>query len=171
MAAWHLAQVNIALPVEPLDAPALAGFVAAVAPVNALADAAPGFVWRLQTEEGDATAVRGLGDDRLIINLSVWDSLLSLGDFVYGGDHLAVMRRRREWFVPMRDAYTVLWWVPAGHRPGVDEAGERLGLLRDRGPSPSAFTFRTAFPPPGQSSVPGGGVDLVRPARRSARSA
>jgi hypothetical protein len=158
---WQLAQLNIALPSEPLDAPALAGFVAALAPVNALADAAPGFVWRLQTEDGDATTVRGLGDDRLIINLSVWDSLLSLGDFVYGREHLAVMRRRREWFVPMTAAYTVLWWVEAGHRPTVDEAGERLTLLRKHGPSPSAFTFRSAFPPPNGSPSPGGGAGLA----------
>lgn len=150
--AWQLAQLNIALPVEPLDAPALVDFVAALAPVNALADAAPGFVWRLRTEDGDATAVRwpGDGDPRLVVNLSVWESLLSLADFVYAGGHIEVLRRRREWFFPMQEACIVLWWVAEGHRPTVEEAAERLAVLREHGPSPHAFTFRTAFPPPEQ---------------------
>src|SRR3954451_152203 len=117
--AFHLAQLNIALPVEPLDAPALAEFVAALEPVNAAADAAPGFVWRLQTEDGDATGVRAFGDDRLIVNLSVWESLEALRAFVYGDvTHLAVLRRRREWFDRL-ESFLVLWWVPAGHRPTV----------------------------------------------------
>lgn len=145
---WQLAQLNVALPMEPLDAPALADFVASLAPVNALADRAPGFVWRLQTEEGDATAVRPFGYRRIIVNLSVWESVFALADFVYGGEHLEVMRRRKEWFLPMREAHTVLWWVPAGRVPTVEEAAERLDLLRRRGASPAAFTFRTAFPPP-----------------------
>jgi hypothetical protein len=146
--AWQLAQLNIAALLEPLDAPGLADFVAALEPVNALADAAPGFVWRLQTADGDATAVRGFGDDRIIVNLSVWESLHALADFVYGGDHLDVMRRRRQWFEPMDRAYTVLWWVPAGHFPTVEEAQQRLELLQTEGAGPQAFTFRTAFPPP-----------------------
>jgi heme-degrading monooxygenase HmoA len=146
--AWQLAQLNIALPHEPLDAPRLADFVAALAPINALADAAPGFIWRMQTEDGDATAVRPFDDERLIVNLSVWESIHALADFVYGSEHLAVMRRRREWFTPLSEAYTVLWWVPSGHRPDVDEAAERLELVRTRGPSPLAFTFRTACPAP-----------------------
>ena len=91
---WHLAQVNIALPREPLDAPLLADFVAALAPVNAVADASPGFVWRLQTEDGDATAIRAFGDDRLIVNMSVWESVEALRGFVYGEAHAAVIRRR-----------------------------------------------------------------------------
>ena len=158
---WQLAQLNLARPSGPLDAPALADFVAALAPVNALADASPGFVWRLRTEAGDATGepgdatgVRWGADDEVIVNLSVWDSMLALADFVYGGEHLAVMRRRREWFVPMDRAVTVLWWVPAGHRPTVEEAGERLACLRHHGPSPHAFTFSTAFPAPGELATP-----------------
>jgi hypothetical protein len=144
----HLAQVNIALPVEPLTSPRLAGFVAALDEINALADAAPGFVWRLRTEDGDATAVRGFGDDRLIINMSVWTSLDALADYVYRGGHVAVMRRRREWFVPLREAYQALWWVPAGHRPTVAEAERRVAHLRAHGPSGYAFTFRAPFPAP-----------------------
>lgn len=97
---FQLAQLNIALPLEPLTSARLAGFVELLEPVNALADRSPGFVWRLQTEDGDATAVRGFGDDRLIVNLTVWESLEALAAYVYGGFHAEVMRHRREWFTP-----------------------------------------------------------------------
>jgi heme-degrading monooxygenase HmoA len=142
--ASHLAQVNIVLPLEPLESPLLADFVAALEPVNALADASAGFVWRLQTDEGDATGIRGFGDDRLIVNLSVWESLEALRAFVYSGAHVAIMRRRREWFEHL-EVFMALWWVPAGHLPTVEEAEERLGHLRERGPTPPAFTFRQSF--------------------------
>jgi heme-degrading monooxygenase HmoA len=156
MTGFHLAQVNIARPLEPLDAPLLADFVAALEPVNALADTSPGFVWRLQTEDGDATAVRGFGDDRLIVNLSVWESLEALRAFAYSNaEHLAVLRRRREWFERRAEAAVALWWVPAGHRPSVAEAEERLAALRSAGPGPAAFTFRRPFAAP-QGSQPGG---------------
>jgi len=150
----HLAQVNIALPVEPLTSERLASFMALLQPVNALADAAPGFVWRLQTEDGDATAVRAFGDDRLIVNLSVWESLASLADFVFRGSHAEVLRRRRDWFVPLREAVTVLWWVPAGVRPTVADAEDRLAALRRDGPTPFAFSVQRPFPPPGDRDAP-----------------
>lgn len=145
----HLAQVNIALPREPLDSDLLADFVAALDPVNAVADGSPGFVWRLQTEEGDATAVKAFGDDRLIVNMSVWESVEALRAFTYGADHVAVLRRRREWFARLGQPETVLWWVPAGTVPTVADAEERLATLRAHGPAPRAFTLREAFPPPG----------------------
>ena len=105
----------------------------------------PGFVWRLKTEDGDATGVRGFGDDRLIINLSVWESIEALGDFVYRSHHAAVMRRRREWFEQLREAYTALWWVPAGWQPSIAECEERVASLRSQGPTPYAFTFKQPF--------------------------
>jgi heme-degrading monooxygenase HmoA len=149
----HLAQLNVALPREPLDSPLLADFMAALDPVNALADAAPGFVWRLQTEDGNATAIRAFGGDTMV-NMSVWESLEALRAFVYSNRaHLDVMRRRREWFEEHVEAFQVLWWVPAGHIPAVGEAEERLRLLRARGPSPEAFTFRRHFPPPGTAGA------------------
>lgn len=141
----ELAQVNVALPRAPLDSPALAGFVAALEPVNALADRAAGFVWRLQTDAGDATAVRGFDDARLLVNMSVWRSLEALWAFVYDGDHLAVMRRRREWFARLATMHMALWWVPAGHRPDVAEAEERLAHLVAHGSGPHAFGFRRPF--------------------------
>ncbi|WP_433288822.1 DUF3291 domain-containing protein [Pseudonocardia sp. CA-142604] len=149
MTNWEIAQVNIALPVVPLTEPELKWFVDALVPVNAVADAAPGFRWRMKTEDGDATAVRGFGDDRIIVNMTVWASLEALGDFVYRNPaHLAVLQRKREGFSRLGQAHQVLWWVPEGHRPTVQEAEERLAHLRERGPSAWAFTFRTPFPAP-----------------------
>lgn len=147
--AFHLAQVNIALPREPLSSPLLADFVAALAPINAIADASPGFVWRLQVDAGDATSVRGFGDDRILVNMSTWESLDALSDFVFGSRHAEIMRARRKWFTPMKETYVALWWVPAGNRPSVREAEERVAHLGRHGPTPFAFTFKAPFPAPG----------------------
>jgi hypothetical protein len=149
MAATHLAQVNIALPREPLDSPALAEFVANLEPVNALADSAPGFVWRLEDESGDATSIRAFDDERLIINMSVWESIEALWAFVYDGGHLEVMRRRREWMTKLAESHQVLWWITAGTIPTPAEARERLERLRADGPTPYAFTFKQRYPAPG----------------------
>lgn len=154
MAAYHLAQVNIALPLEPVESALLAGFVEMLEPVNAVADAAPGFVWRLQTEEGDATAIRPFADERLMINMSVWESVETFAAFVYGPEHLAVVRQRRQWFVPMSSAYTVLWWVRAGSLPTPADAVSRLALLDSVGPTASAFTLRQPFAPPDSAVLP-----------------
>jgi len=148
MAAFHLAQCNIALLRAPLDSPGLADFVDALEPINRLADRAPGFVWRLQTEAGDATAIRVFDDDTLIVNMSVWESVDALDEFVYSSAHRDVMRRRREWFEKMADAYLVLWWIPAGELPTVSDAQSRFETLRRDGPSAAAFTFRTPIPAP-----------------------
>lgn len=145
----HLAQLNIARLLRPLDAPETRGFVAALEPVNALADAAPGFVWRLQTEDGDATSLRLFDDDLVIVNLSVWESVEALRAFVHSGGHLEVMRRRRRWFERLDEAHLVLWWVPAGGEPTADQAVERLEVLRQKGPTRDAFTLRSVFTPEG----------------------
>lgn len=149
---WQLAQVNVARVIAPLADPAMADFVANLEPINALADASPGFVWRFQTDAGDATAVRPYDDDRVIINFSVWEDLESLRAFVYRGSHGAIMKRRREWFERVTDAYSAIWWVPAGHVPSLAEAVARMDLLKRSGPSPDAFTFQSAYPPPAESS-------------------
>jgi heme-degrading monooxygenase HmoA len=152
---YVLAEVNIGRLLAPIDSPLIADFVAALDSVNATADAAPGFVWRLQTEDGNATAVGGFERDAagagggVVINLSVWESVEALAAYAFGDEHLAVLRRRREWFEKMREAYLVLWWVPRGHIPSVAEAEERLHYLRAHGPTPYAFTLRQHFPPPG----------------------
>jgi Domain of unknown function (DUF3291) len=146
---WQLAQVNIALLRAPLDGPELADFVAALEPINRLADGSPGLVWRLQTADGDATAIRAFDDDRILVNLSVWASVEALWNFVYASRHLDLLRRRREWFHGLADAHLALWWIPAGQVPTVEEAKGRLGLLGRTGPSADAFTLREPFPAPG----------------------
>lgn len=151
-AEYFLAQVNIGEIRAPIDSELLADFMAALAPINALADASPGFVWRLQTDAGNATALRIFGDDRLMVNMSVWESLDALADFVYRSAHAGVMRRRRKWFYPLERAIFALWWAPAGHIPTIAEAEERLRILEARGPSPEAFTFRAPYPPPGAAA-------------------
>ncbi len=147
MSQYQLAQLNVARLKAPLDSPPLADFVANLDRINAQAEAAPGYVWRLQDEAGDATAIRPLGDDTLI-NVSVWQDLASLQAFVYRSDHLEIMKRRKEWFDAMAEVFVVLWWVPAGHRPTALEAVERLAQLRRDGPTPQAFGFKSAFGPP-----------------------
>jgi Domain of unknown function (DUF3291) len=151
---YQLAQVNVALLRAPLDDAATAGFVAALEPINRLADSSPGFVWRLQTPEGDATAIRAFPDDLMLVNLSVWESVTALWNFTYASRHLDLLRRRRAWFHRLADAHLALWWVAAGHLPTIDEAKERLELVRRLGPSPSAFTLREPFPAPDQRPDP-----------------
>lgn len=153
-ATHHLAQVNIMRMRGPLDGPVMAGFVAELVPVNALADRSPGFVWRLQTEAGDATALRVFGDNTLMVNLSVWETMDDLWNFVYASSHLDVLRRRREWADRLERPYQVMWWIPAGELPTVTDAEHRLDLLAAHGPGPDAFTFRDPFPLP--AAVPGG---------------
>ena len=148
MTGFHLAQCNIGRVLAPLDSPILAGFVAGLEPINQLADSTPGFVWRLETDEGDATSIRAFDDDMLLINMSVWESIETLAEFVYRSAHRDVMRQRGQWFEKMADAYMVLWWIPAGTLPTTSDAKTRLELLRRDGPSPDAFTFRSPFPPP-----------------------
>ncbi|MER5860058.1 DUF3291 domain-containing protein [Streptomyces sp. NPDC059688] len=146
-AAHELAQVNIARLKFPLDSPQLKDFVDGLDPVNAAADGSRGFVWRLQGDSGNATDVPVLGDDWLIVNMSVWRDTDALTAFMYQGLHRELLSRRREWFERLAEAVTALWWVPAGHRPTVAEAEERLLHLRAHGPTPYAFTLRTSFPP------------------------
>jgi hypothetical protein len=166
---YVLAQVNIGRLLAPLDSEQLADFVAALDPVNAVADAAPGFVWRLQTEEGNATSLRAFEEDGagadggILINMSVWESVEALGAYVYGDAHLAVLRRRREWFEHMTQGYAALWWTERGHIPTVREAEERVRCLRKHGPTPYAFTLRTHFPPPGAGGDPGSTSPLHSP--------
>jgi hypothetical protein len=147
---WQLAQVNVALPREPLDAPLLADFVAALDPINALADNSPGFVWRLKDESGSATGFNVFDDHRLIVNMSVWESLDSLSNYVFRSAHADVMRQRKRWFHRLERVFAALWWIPAAHRPTVAEAEERLRHLEQHGPSSFAFTFKAPFGPPDQ---------------------
>ncbi|MEV0174944.1 DUF3291 domain-containing protein [Streptomyces sp. NPDC050803] len=153
IASFELAQVNIARLKAPLDSPQLKDFVDALDPVNAVADEADGFVWRLQSEGGDATDIGVFGDEWLIINMSVWRDPNALTAFMYQGRHREMLARRREFFERVQEAMAVLWWVPTGHRPTVAEAEARLLHLRTNGPTPYAFTLRTSFPAQGAEPV------------------
>lgn len=143
----HLAQVNIARMKGPLESAIMSSFVARLDEINALADRSPGFVWRLQTAEGNATYLRPYDDDRILFNLSVWRSIEDLRAFVYRSSHAEVLQRRHEWFERFEGVYAALWWVPAGHLPSVEEAKARLAHLAENGPTRLAFTFKVTFPP------------------------
>ncbi|MGE3073271.1 MAG: DUF3291 domain-containing protein [Dehalococcoidia bacterium] len=148
MAEYQVAQYNIAWIRAPLDSPEMADFTDNIAEINALAEQAPGFVWRHQTEEGDSTSIRIRDDDRIIINFSVWADVESLFQFAYYSNHAAYYRRRLEWFTHEDDPFAVLWWVPASHEPTVEEAEQKLADLKVSGPTPEAFTFKKRFPAP-----------------------
>jgi hypothetical protein len=152
-AAHHLAQLNIGRLRAPVDSPEIAEFVAGLDAINALAEASTGFVWRLQTDDGNATAVRAYDDELVIVNLSVWTSVQALAEFVFRSGHVEFLRRRREWFERGDAATTVLWWVPAGELPAIDRAVERLEHLRTHGPTPHAFTFRHPYAPDGEGTI------------------
>lgn len=150
---YQLAQVNVARLVATLEDPLLEGFVSGLAPVNAAADEAPGFVWRLQDDGGNATEIEAFGWDvgdgvGIVVNLSVWVDMEHLIAFVYSDLHRAVLRQRRQWFKPMVESSLACWWIPEGTIPTTDDAEERVKYLRDNGPSPYAFTLREHFPAP-----------------------
>lgn len=148
MPRYHLAQVNIGRVKAPVDDPLMAGFINRLDELNALADRSPGFVWRLQTTEGNATYFRPYPhDDRILMNMSVWESVDSLRHYVYKTVHAELLRQRHAWFEKFVGAYTALWWVPAGHRPGIDEMKKRLDYLDKYGPTQFAFNFKTTFEP------------------------
>lgn len=142
----HLAQLNIArFRYEP-DDPRVSGFFEVLDHINALAENSPGFVWRLKDESGNATEIDVFGDHRLIVNLSVWESVEDLKAFAYKGDHLAAFRKRAEWFEPMPEGHLAMWWVEAGSVPSAEQAKQRLEYLRANGPSDKAFTFASLQP-------------------------
>jgi hypothetical protein len=142
---FHLAQANIARMRAPLDDPLMEGFVARLEPLNALGDASPGFVWRLQTDDGDATALQVFDDELTLFNLTVWESIEALESYVYRSNHIGAVQKRAQWFERPSKSPLVLWWIEAGHLPTEAEAKERLEMLWENGPSPEAFTFRKRF--------------------------
>ena len=150
---FHLAQINIGRMRGPIDSPTMRGFVRQLDAINAVADAAPGFVWRLQSDQGNATDIQAYADPRLIVNMSVWDSVEALRAYVYKSGHVGPMRDRKKWFEKIEQPITALWWVPAGHVPSVAEGQARLERLRLVGPTPHAFDFGHPFAPPAASPL------------------
>ncbi len=145
---YHIAQLNIVRMRAPLDDPLMQRFVEWLDPVNGLADESEGFVWRLQTEEGDATSVRAFEDESILVNLSVWESIEQLRAFVVHPNHMQVMRESSRWFEPIDGPHLVLWWVRAGDIPSPDEARKKLESLAAHRPTPEAFSFAQIFAPP-----------------------
>ncbi len=147
MPQYHLAQVNIGRVKAPPEDPLMAAFMNRLDEINALADVTPGFVWRLKTSEGNATYLRPYEDDRILVNMSVWETIEALRQYVYGGRHMELLKQRHQWFEKFAGVYLALWWVPAGHLPGIDEANQHLAYLETHGPTEFAFTFKAIFPP------------------------
>ena len=148
MAEFQIAQINIARMLAPIADPLMAEFVAQLPPINALADESPGFVWRLQSDSGDATSIKVYDDDMIIINLTVWEDVAALQQYVYKSAHSGVMRDRRRWFEEFDGPYYALWLIPAGHLPDPQEGRERLEHLRNHGNSEYAFSFKHIYPKP-----------------------
>jgi Domain of unknown function (DUF3291) len=148
MASHHLAQINIGRLVAPIDDPRIADFVAQLDPINALAERSPGFVWRLQSASGNATDIPYSDDPFVIVNMSVWESVEALKNFVYASEHISPFRDRAKWFEKMNKPHYCLWWIPAGHIPTVAEGGERLEHYQQKGATPNAFWFGKEFPAP-----------------------
>jgi hypothetical protein len=145
---YQLAHINIARMRGDWEDPVMAEFFARLDAVNAIAEASPGFVWRLQADDDATLALRVFGDRLILFNVSVWQSVESLRAFSYAGAHLEVLRERQRWFMKPERAYLALWWVPAGHRPTLEEGRDRLQSIDDLGPTAGAFTFQSPFPAP-----------------------
>jgi hypothetical protein len=151
----HVAQLNVGRLRAPIDDPMIEDFRSNLGPINALAEASPGYVWRLQDDSGDATGIKAFDDDLEILNLTVWESIEALADFTYRSGHVEFLRRRREFFEPPIEPILCLWWIPEGTVPTVEEAIARLAQLRAHGPTPTAFTFGHRFEPGGDDVRPG----------------
>jgi len=141
----HLAQINIAQAKDGMESSTMQGFVNRLDEINALADQSPGFVWRLQTDDGDATSIQVYDNPLIIVNMSVWDNIASLKHFVYKTVHVELIKDRDAWFDKMPEMHQALWWVPAGHVPSVQEGQEKLKLLQEHGATKKAFTFARFF--------------------------
>lgn len=150
---YQLAQINIGRLIAPIDDPRIAEFVSQLEPINALADKAQGFVWRLQSASGNATDIAYNDDPSIMLNMSVWESLEALRDYAYKSDHMKVLRDRAKWFEKMDKPYYCLWWIPAGHIPTAAEGRERLEHYQKYGATAFSFWFSQPFPEPADEGV------------------
>ena len=154
MTEYHLAQINVGRLRAPIDDPQITEFADALDAINAAADESPGFVWRLQTDEGNATGIQTTDDPLFLVNMSVWETSEALFEYVYRSEHVDFMRKRSDWFERMAEPHMCLWWIPAGHVPTPDEGLRRLERFRRDGPTPDAFSFRHQYPSPVSSPLP-----------------
>ena len=147
MQKFHLAQINIAKAKAAMDSLVMKGFVDRLDEINQLADNSAGFVWRLKSEEGAAT-ISAFEDPSIIVNMSVWQDLDALKNYVYKSVHLELLKEKNSWFDKMADAHQVLWWIPASHIPSVAEGKEKLIYIQEHGATEFAFNFAKNFPSP-----------------------
>ena len=147
MSKYHLAQINVAKARAEMDTELMSGFVSRLEEINALADQSPGFIWRLQSDDGDATAIRVFDDPLLLVNMSVWEDIDVLKQYVYRSAHVELIQDRDAWFHKIQSAHQALWWIPCGHQPTPEEGKEKLQYLNSHGPTHAAFTFAKPFLP------------------------
>ena len=152
---WHLAEINVARARAPLTDPVMADFVSQLNAINALAEAAESFVWRLKDDDGAPSSYVHFADDpRLIVNMSVWESIEALHAYAYRSGHGAVYAARRSWFEDLGAPPLAMWWIPAGAIPTLAEGRRRWELLCQNGPTADAFTFKQRFDPPSANARP-----------------
>lgn len=157
----HLAQANIARLRAPIQDAAIAGLLERIEAMNHLAEKSPGFVWRLEGSDVTLEHLRVFDNyfvpfepERLFYNMSVWESVEHLHQYTYNAAHAEMLRQKHEWISKFERPHLVLWWIPAGHRPSIDESARRFRILHERGPTSDAFTFKDIFPSPAQCEGP-----------------
>lgn len=156
MSDWVLGQINVGTARYDLDDPRMDGFMSRLDAVNAIAEKSPGFVWRLQSGQGNATDIVLRPDEpRFIVNMSVWRDFESFEAYVFSEPHLSIMKDRRSWFEKHDGSpYACMWWQPAdAPMPTGEEGLERLALLAEKGPTPAAFPFKKRFAAPRRGTI------------------
>ncbi len=141
---FHIAQVNIAQLQAKQGSPVVQGFFDNIDQINKLAERSKGFIWRFEDDY--------YSDPLMVFNLSVWESIEDLAQFVYRTAHVEIMRRKSDWMTPLSQAHTTLWWVEKGTLPSGDEAIARLETLRQHGPTEQAFSFAERYPQPNKTN-------------------
>jgi hypothetical protein len=142
---YHIAQINVARLIAPIDNPKILDFVANLDQINSIAESYKGFVWRLKDDSGNATSMKIFEDPLIIVNMSVWETIEDLFDYTYSSDHIDVFRRRGEWFEKHESQHLALWWIPSNSTPSAEDGKEKLQYINDHGPTPFAFTFKKRF--------------------------
>lgn len=148
MTSYQLAQINIAAMKTTFDDPVMSGFVGRLDEINTLAQRSPGFVWRLMVDPSETGYSDITGETNVLVNMSVWETLDDLKNYVFQSRHLELMKAKKKWFNKMQDMHLALWWIPAGHIPDVQEGAGKLRLIRQEGPTAAAFSFAQSFDTP-----------------------
>lgn len=146
--AYHLAQINIAKLLEPIDSLLLEDFVGDLDRINEIAEKSAGFVWRLKDDSGNATSINPFDDASFIVNISVWETVEDLKYFVYNSGHMEVFRKRAKWFERMKTPHMALWWIKIDDYPTLEDGKNKLLELEKYGDTPSSFSFKELFDAP-----------------------